>query len=253
MSETASFGQWLKQHRKALDLTQEGLAERIGCSYIAIHKIEAGERRPSRQIAELLADLFKVPTDELQDFISFSRGLADRAKPAEEAASEGLLLTAPAQDAPGLRPGKLPARLTRLIGRDDVVAVLRDLLSQERVRLLTLTGPPGIGKTRLALEVAHVLRDHFKDGVFFVNLAPVNDADLVTQAIIESLGLAVGGTGSLPGNLQRSLSDRELLLLLDNFEQVIKAAPAITSLMEGCPRVKVMATSRESLHVPGEQ
>src|SRR5437762_2502874 len=81
MNDTASFAQWLKEHRKSLDLTQEDLAERIGCSYIAIHKIEAGSRRPSSQMAELLADLFKVPAEERETFVAFARGLDAQAGP----------------------------------------------------------------------------------------------------------------------------------------------------------------------------
>src|SRR5690242_14133511 len=106
MDERVSFGQWLKQQRKQLDLTQEALAERIGCSYIAIHKIEAGARRPSQQIAALLVDFFNVPAAEREAFIAFARGLAIQAEPS--------------QPVSGHRPpSNLPAQLTRLIGREE--------------------------------------------------------------------------------------------------------------------------------------
>src|SRR5207253_2148450 len=109
--ETISFAQWLKQHRKELDLTQEDLAERIGCSYVTVHKMEAGSRRPSRQIAELLADLFKVPDGEREAFINFARGLVGGGKPPDPAS-------------PHRPPGNLPARLTHLVGREGVAAEL---------------------------------------------------------------------------------------------------------------------------------
>src|SRR4051794_18077730 len=104
MNATMPFGQWLKQRRKELDLTQEELAERLGCSKIAIRKLEAGARRPSRQVAELLADLLKVPAIEIEAFVSFARGLSHQGP----------------EPPPGYRPpGNLPVPLTRLIGRED--------------------------------------------------------------------------------------------------------------------------------------
>src|SRR5437762_5369785 len=107
MDATVSFGQWLKQRRKNLDLSQEALAEQIGCSYIAIHKMEGGERRPSRQIADLLAELFKVPAEEREAFTAFARGLDSQARPP----------TAVWGQRP---PGNLPAPLIRLIGREEL-------------------------------------------------------------------------------------------------------------------------------------
>src|SRR6478672_1273955 len=113
MDGTISFGQWLKQHRKHLDLTQEELAERIGCSVVAISKMEAGVRRPSRQMAELLADLFKVPAEERVTFIAFARGFD-----AQSESQKTILARRP--------PGNLPAPLSRLIGREEIVVMLCD-------------------------------------------------------------------------------------------------------------------------------
>ena len=247
-----SFGQWLKQQRKNLDLTQEGLAERVGCSDIAIRKIEAGQRRPSRQVAELLADIFNVPTSEREEFISFARGLDGR----DQASASEPVQRVSEPPVPGLRPtqpGNLPVRLTHLIGREDVIATLRDLLAQGAVRLLTLTGAPGIGKTRLALQVARDVQDHFKDGAFFVGLAPVDDPELVAPTIAEALGLSDQGTESLLADLQLWLRNRQILLVLDNFEQIIEAAPVVAELLGSCPELKVLVTSREVLHITGEQ
>src|SRR6266566_3274578 len=125
MDATVSFGQWLKQRRKNLDLTQEAMAEQIGCSAIAIHKIEAGSRRPSRQVADLLAELFEVPAEEREAFTAFARGLDSQARPPAAVWGQGL-------------PGNLPAPLSRLIGREELTKEIASLLLQKELRLLTL-------------------------------------------------------------------------------------------------------------------
>src|SRR5688500_3687139 len=165
-----SFGQWLKQRRKALDLTQEDLAERIGCSDVTIRKIEAGVRRPSRQIAELLVEHLKIPAEEQQAFVSFARtGSAASPQPVDAGG-----------DTASVRgPSNLPTYVDPLVGREQELDALLDLMAQERVRLLTLTGPPGIGKTSLSIHLAAELIPDFPDGVFFVPLAPVTDPGLV--------------------------------------------------------------------------
>src|SRR5687768_4382853 len=126
--ETASFAQWLKQRRKALDLTQEGLAERIGCSYDAVHKMEGGTRRPSRQIAELLADLFNVPAEGREAFIAFARGLKASGDLAQQ------FLPKVASERPST--SNLSAQLTTLIGREKELVEVAVLLSKPDVRLL---------------------------------------------------------------------------------------------------------------------
>jgi non-specific serine/threonine protein kinase len=140
-----------------------------------------------------------------------------------------------------------------LIGRDHEVAAIQQLLLQEEVGLLTLTGPGGIGKTRLAMQVAAQLLDHFVDGVHFVSLAPIRDAELVGVAIAQVLGVPEVGGQPLQETLQAYLQDRQLLLVLDNFEQVVAAAPLVGTLLAGCRRLKVLVTSRATLHLYGEQ
>ena len=244
-----SFGQWLRQRRKALDLTQEDLAERVGCSDVTIRKIEAGVRRPSKQIAELLVSCLKIPAEEQEALVTFARGglLAGTAlslTPQSHATGAG----STAQPT----PNNLPSQITPLIGREDAIRNVRERLLRKELRLLTLTGPPGIGKTSVGIHVAADLLDHFQDGVFFVPLAPISDPNLVTAVIARVFGLTDSGLRPLLQSLTAALGDKQLLLLLDNFEQVVEAAPVVARVLEASPRVKVLVTSREPLHIRGE-
>ena len=155
---------------------------------------------------------------------------------------------------PGLSSqGNLPVQLTPFVGREKIKSALVQLLLSNDVRLLTLLGPPGIGKTRLSLEVAVAVAHHFKDGAWFVGLAPVTDRALVASSIAQTLGLKQAGERSLREVLKDHLRDKELLLVLDNFEQVVEEAPLVVELLAGAPAVKVLVTSREALRVRGEQ
>jgi len=150
-------------------------------------------------------------------------------------------------------PNNLPMQHTPFIGREQELAAVGQLLSREDVRLVTLTGPGGTGKTRLGVQVAAELTDSFADGVFFVNLAPVNDTALVVPTIAEALGMRETGGQPLRERLKGELQQKQMLLLLDNFEQVVSAAVQVVDLLSTCPRLKVLVTSREALHVRAEQ
>jgi predicted ATPase/class 3 adenylate cyclase len=168
-----------------------------------------------------------------------------------------LLHPALASDFPPLatlshRPNNLPTQTSEFLGREAQLAAIRDLLDASRVRLLTLTGPGGIGKTRLALQGAADQIDRFEDGVYFVDLSPVRDPDAVFEALVRALGLTGKSDDGVRELLKEEVSGKHLLLVLDNFEQVMDAADGVAELLQHCAELKVLVTSREALRVRGE-
>jgi predicted ATPase len=147
---------------------------------------------------------------------------------------------------------KVPTSFTTLIGREREVAAIETLLMQRHVRLLTLTGAAGVGKTRLSLEVATSLRSSFTDGVCFVDLAALSDAALVVSSLAERLEIKEGGREPITERLKRTLRDKHLLLLLDNFEHLLPAASQVEELVAACPRLHIIVTSRIPLRVRAE-
>ncbi|MBV9264208.1 MAG: tetratricopeptide repeat protein [Candidatus Eremiobacteraeota bacterium] len=232
--------------RQSLDLTQEALAELVSCSTFTIRKIEAGQRRPSREVAALLADRLSVPDAERAGFLALAR-----AKPTVVRAAQGR-----ADGAARMRdtavPTNLPTPLSALIGRQEVVAHLVDLVTGG-ARLTTLTGPPGIGKTRLAIQTGWVQQHAFPDGVWFIALDSIEHPDAVADEVARTVNADAARSGSKAEGLARALRGKRVLLILDNFEHVLPAAPFVADLLVRCAQLTVIATSREPLHLRGER
>jgi predicted ATPase len=150
------------------------------------------------------------------------------------------------------RPNNLPGQTTTFIGREDMIRTVKERLASANVRLLTLSGVGGTGKTRLALQVAADMADEFEHGIFFVALAALRDPGLVIQRIAQAVGVREAAGEQLQDQLQDYLRENQMLLVLDNFEQVIDAAPRISVLLTAAPRLKVLVTSREVLRLSGE-
>jgi predicted ATPase/class 3 adenylate cyclase len=150
-------------------------------------------------------------------------------------------------------PNNLPLQPTSLVGREREVSEIAERLRGEEVRLLTLTGPGGTGKTRLALQAGADLLEEFEGGVFFVSLATITHPELVPSTIAGSLGLRESAGQSLKETLEGYLHHKHLLLILDNFEQVLEGIPVVGTLLGNCPELKVLATSRIPLRLYGEQ
>ncbi|MGI8587601.1 MAG: tetratricopeptide repeat protein [Chloroflexia bacterium] len=244
--ETPAFSQWLSRHRKRRGLTQQDLAGLVGYSVETIKKIEEGKRRPSRQVAERLAAGLGIPPQELPLFVNFARGELPAELP-----SAGADADAPWR-VPVRRVTNLPAPPTAFIGREQVVAQVTNLLCRPGVRLLTLTGPPGVGKTRVALQVAAQPVPDFPDGIFFVALAPVLEPTLVATTISQALGVWPADRQPVIEALQSYLREKQLLLVLDNFEHLLPAAPLVSALLASAAGLKVLVTSRALLHLYGE-
>ena len=233
--EHLGFGDLLRQLRNAAGLTQEDLAERAGLSSDTISLLERGEhRRPHRYTMQSLAEAL---------------GLSQRNRVRFETAARMPTVRA---GAPGARPANLSLQLTPFIGREREVEEVKQRLLHPDVRLLTLTGPGGVGKTRLGLEVARQVMDQFEEGVCFVALAPISDPVLVPSAIAQALQIKQGAGQSVAEALEQYLRERQQLLLLDNFERLLEAGPPLARLLSDCPRLKVLVTSRGVLRLQGE-
>jgi predicted ATPase len=146
----------------------------------------------------------------------------------------------------------LPPQITPFIGRQKEIKIATELLQQEEIRLMTMTGPGGTGKTRLALQTAESMTDIFKDGVYFIDLAPIREPKSVIASIARTVGLRETGDQSLLDEVKTKLRTKKLLLYLDNFEQVTSATPLVGELLRDCPQLKMLITSREALRLQGE-
>ncbi|HEX8967281.1 MAG TPA: helix-turn-helix domain-containing protein [Chloroflexota bacterium] len=222
----------LKRLRRAAGLTQEELAEQAGVSARTVSDVERGLRTTlHHDTARRLADALHLQLGTRSEFEAMTRGRVLDAEPAT---------------VPGL-----PAAPTPFVGRADEIESIRAMLQRPDVRLLTLTGPGGIGKTRLALEVARQMHGTFPDGVFFVSLGEVEQAPLVAPELAKVLG-AVETGANLEDLLVRRLLARKTLIVLDTFEHLAAAAPLVYFLLLRCPDTSFLVTSRSALRLRGE-
>jgi predicted ATPase len=234
-----SFGALLREFRLAARLSQEALAERAGMSARGISDLERGiHRAPYQQTVNLLLDALGLNREQ-------------RVLMAAAARRPGRMAAVPLRSQPSPRHN-LPEEATSFIGRAAEVAMLKDLLQRPQVRLVTLTGPGGSGKTRLALRAAANLLDEFTDGVFFVSLAALTDPQVVPSAIAAALALREReGHGPMDAVLDY-LSGRNMLLVLDNIEHLPDASELLPELLEHCPNLHLLVTSRAVLHLSWE-
>ncbi len=229
--EETAFGRLLKQYRRSAHLTQETLAERVGYSPDYISMLERGVRIPAPATVDALVRALDLNSED------------------------GVNLVAAAKDQHKAVPiaSQLSIQRGPLIGREQETALILSLLQQPHVRLLTLTGPGGVGKTRLAEQIAAALSSSFSDGVIPIDLAMVNDPTRVASAIAQTLELREASGERIQERLLGYLRRKEMLLLLDTFERVLDAASFIADLLARCPHLKLLVTSRAPLRLREEQ
>jgi len=244
MEEFVSFGEWVRRRRKLLDFTRVALAGLVACSVDMIKKIERDERRPSLQLAELLAKQLQIPEQVTEKFLQMARG--------KYVPTLGSPLELPAAAPAEIIPSNLPQQLTPFIGRETELAEIATRLAAPDCRLLTLVGPGGMGKTRLALQAATEALDVFAHGVCYVRLAPLDSHQFLITAIADALKLSFHGPAEPKAQVLDYLQHKECLLFLDNFEHILAGVTLLSKIVMAASGVKLLVTSRERLNLQEE-
>lgn len=230
MQESISFGTWLRQKRRLLDLTQKAFADRVGCAEVTVRRMEADEYKPSKELAFTLFEKLGIPKAERPQWVLFARGTSSL---------------------PNKPLSNLPISLTSFVGREKEQAEVIQLMSKHR--LVTLTGSGGVGKTRFAMKVGEQLLEHYPDGVWWVELASLNDPMLLPKTAATLFGLVTQSDISHIDLLINFLRPKSILLILDNCEHLLDACAHLAeALLKNCPYLKILATSREPLEITGE-
>ncbi|HET8905668.1 MAG TPA: helix-turn-helix domain-containing protein [Ktedonobacterales bacterium] len=241
MLERTSLSLLLKRYRMAAGLSQEALAQRADLSTRVISDLERGLHRSLRGTT--------------LDLLASARSLSAQQRVLLLAAARPDLIDVPLEMAQYASPTEipgLPTPPTAVVGRESESAELRALLHRNATRLVTVTGPSGVGKTRIALHVAHEIAPAYGDGALFVDLALIRDAGLVPSAVAYALQLREQGGTPLDQQIRSYLREKRMLLVLDNFEQVIESAPFVADLLTWCPNIAIIVTSRMPLRLRGE-
>jgi non-specific serine/threonine protein kinase len=243
----------LRYYRESAGLRQERLAERAGMSASAISNLERGVNRPRLETVQLLAAALALTDDQRAALLASIRSAQVPPAPATDDSTPYAppVVDPTARDAPPNH--NLPLPPTPLVGRSETLTMALARLLEPGTRLLTFTGVGGVGKTRLALELAQAALPSFPDGVWLVALAPIRDRALVAGAIVQALDGPEIAERTPWERLVQQLRPRRLLLVLDNFEHLLPAAPLVADLLAACPHLRVLVTSRAALRLSGEQ
>lgn len=267
------FCEWLKRRRKALDMSQGELANRAGCSVSALRKIEQGERRPSKQLAELLAKALEIPEEYQSTFIRVARGELNLGRLDQLSVPNHSLPTitnlvqmSPAEATEAFpiqskQTQHIPLQSTPFIGRESELAALGRLFSEPQCRLLTLTGIGGVGKTRLAIEFALSKQAAFPGGVYYIPLNSVNSSEKIISAIADVLDFRFSGPHDPKEQIFNFIASQiqaESLFVFDNLEHLLGQTTVLTveglftEMLQRLPNVKILGTSRERLNLHNE-
>ncbi|NOK62191.1 MAG: hypothetical protein GFH27_549327n21 [Chloroflexi bacterium AL-W] len=241
MDDRPTFGGKIKQRRMELGITQEILAQRVGCALITIQKIESGGRRASHQMATRIAASLSIPSNDLADFLAAARRSLSDTTPRDTSTRQ------PYQHTHLLQ---VP---TPFLGRDHDVVKVRQLLIERHARLITFIGPPGVGKSSLAIHVATTLHNQFADGVILLSLAGLADARFLPATMAHLLGVRDTSIQACQDGVLAKLQDRQVLLVLDNMEHLLDSVPFVMTLLDELPSLTVFVTSRVRLGLTREQ